>query len=108
MKLDERRFQQVLLNVLNNATKFQDKGYIWVKVGISVSRKSQEADAKEVVVCVEDEGIGMTEEQLQSIFTPFNKSQKRGEYGGNGVGLSICKAICESLKGHIEASSEPG
>ena len=108
MKLDERRFQQVLLNVLNNATKFQDKGYIWVKVEMSACRRSEEPDAKEVVVCVEDQGIGMTDEQLQSIFTPFNKSQKRGEYGGNGVGLSICKAICDSLKGHIEASSTPG
>ena len=57
---------------------------------------------------VTDEGIGMTDEQLQSIFKPFNESQKRGEYGGNGVGLSICKAICDSLSGHIEASSELG
>ena len=78
VKLDERRFQQVLLNVLNNATKFQDKGYIWVRVGMSVCRRSEEPDAKEVVVTVEDEGIGMTDEQLQSIFTPFNKSQQRG------------------------------
>ena len=50
----------------------------------------------------------MTDEQLKSIFTPFNESRKRGEYGGNGVGLSICKAICDSLNGRIEASSKPG
>ena len=50
----------------------------------------------------------MTEEQLERIFTPFNESSKRGQYGGNGVGLSICKAICNSLNGHIEAASMPG
>ena len=55
-----------------------------------------------------DNGIGMTEEQLERIFTPFNESSKRGQYGGNGVGLSICKAICNSLNGHIEAASMPG
>ena len=55
-----------------------------------------------------DQGIGMTEEQLERIFTPFNESSKRGQYGGNGVGLSICKAICDSLNGHIEATSTPG
>ena len=55
-----------------------------------------------------DNGIGMTEEQLERIFTPFNESSKRGQYGGNGVGLSICKAICNSLNGHIEATSTPG
>ena len=57
---------------------------------------------------VVDHGIGMTEEKLKTIFTPFNESSKRGHYGGNGVGLSICKAICNSLNGHIEAASKPG
>ena len=52
-----------------------------------------------------DSGIGMSEAQLTGIFTPFNKSARRSDYGGNGVGLSICKAICTSLNGDIQAES---
>ena len=47
----------------------------------------------------------MSEAQLKGIFTPFNKSARRSDYGGNGVGLSICKAICTSLNGDIQAES---
>ena len=54
---------------------------------------------------VRDSGIGMSEAQLKGIFTPFNKSARRSDYGGNGVGLSICKAICTSLNGDIQAES---
>ena len=54
---------------------------------------------------VRDSGIGMSKAQLKGIFIPFNKSARRSDYGGNGVGLSICKAICTSLNGDIKAES---
>ena len=50
----------------------------------------------------------MSKIQLEDIFTPFSKSARRSDFGGNGVGLSICKAICTSLNGDIEAKSNPG
>ena len=50
----------------------------------------------------------MSKEQLVDIFTPFSESARRSHFGGNGVGLSICKAICDSLNGSIEAESDLG
>ena len=47
----------------------------------------------------------MTQEQMQNIFTPFNQINHRGEILGNGVGLSICKQICEQLEGTINVES---
>ena len=108
MKLDERRFQQVLTNVLSNAIKFQEKGVIEVEVMVLLKFGADSRNWKVVEVNVIDHGIGMTMKQLQTIFTPFNESASRGQYGGNGVGLSICKAICNSLNGRIEATSMPG
>ena len=50
----------------------------------------------------------MTPEQIQNIFTPFSQVNHRGEILGNGVGLSICKMICEQLDGTINIESTPG
>ena len=56
-------------------------------------------------VCVQDSGAGMTDEQIQNVFTPFNNLSDRGKLGGHGVGLSICKQICLQLGGDIQVSS---
>ena len=55
---------------------------------------------------VKDEGIGLTPEQVKTIFEPFSKPSSHGR--GNGVGLSICKQICEHLGGKIMVISRKG
>ena len=93
--------EQVLMNLLSNAIKFTDSGG-----HIEVSCRKQ---GDEVLLTVEDSGIGMTQEQLGRIFTKFytvRNPSKRGE--GTGLGLAISKLIVEKLGGHIEVASTPG
>ena len=59
-------------------------------------------------VSVYDEGIGITPEKLAEIFKPFGQSSGTNQTAGNGVGLSICKQICEQLDGSISVSSLVG
>ena len=56
-----------------------------------------------ISVSVKDNGIGMTPEQARAVFDPFGKSNRHAR--GNGVGLSICKKICEQLDGKIAVTS---
>ena len=105
LRFDKRRFQQVLLNLLSNATKFQTQGIILVKARV---KEIQQSDKKvhQMQVKIIDQGIGIEKEHLATIFTPFQKSLSRGSILGNGVGLSICKQICEQLGGSISVKSE--
>ena len=52
-----------------------------------------------------DSGVGMTKEQIENVFKPFNNLSDRGKLGGHGVGLSICKQICLQLGGDIKVNS---
>jgi signal transduction histidine kinase len=64
--------------------------------------------AAKVRIAVEDNGIGFEEKYSERIFDVFQKLHGRGEYDGNGVGLSICRKIAERHKGNIVAQSCPG
>ena len=106
IKFDKRRFQQVLLNLLTNATKYQSQGQIKIKV--SLLDDSAMGNEHWIQVGVQDQGVGMTPEQIQNIFTPFGQVNHRGDICGNGVGLSICKMICEHLDGTLSVDSQVG
>ena len=115
---DKRRLQQVLLNLLSNAIKFQMQGKIKVSfdtVENTGVNREQGTDAQESIlikVIVQDEGIGMTESEVTTLFEPFHASQnitsKSLNPNGRGLGLFICKRICEHLGGKIEVVSEEG
>jgi len=93
--------EQVLMNLLSNAIKFTDSGG-----HIEVSCQKQ---GDEMLLTVEDSGIGMTQEQLGRIFTKFytvRNPSKRGE--GTGLGLAISKLIVDKLGGRIEVTSTLG
>jgi Amt family ammonium transporter len=100
---DEMRLRQVLINLLGNALKFTNEGY--VKVGL---RWQNEAPAS-LLITVADTGIGMDEVQLQSIFRPYvqvhSSSQRRG---GAGLGLSTCSRLVRQLNGTLSVVSRPG
>ena len=92
IRFDVRRLQQVLLNILSNATKYQRVGEITVTYDV----QRQENNKAIVQVQVVDRGQGMTNEQRLRIFEPFGgqTSEKIKTHMSNGVGLSICKQLC--------------
>ena len=101
MKTDENRIKQVLCNLLNNAIKFTYQGVI--EFGYKIQTNFIE-------FYVKDTGIGLAPENLDLIFQRFRQVETKNahEYGGNGLGLSISKALVEKLGGTIAVSSELG
>lgn len=103
LNIDPKRVKTVLKNIVENALKYSpDSGEA---IEISIREKSQQ-----VVVAVQDHGMGIPESELNLIFEPFyrtDKSRSR-ETGGYGLGLSLCKKIMELHKGKIHIISPEG
>jgi signal transduction histidine kinase/FixJ family two-component response regulator len=105
---DEKRLRQVLINLLGNAIKFTDKGSVSFKVGVNDSGKEQFPITK-IRFQVEDTGVGMTPEQLDKIFLPFEQvgdSAHKAE--GTGLGLAISRKIVEMMGSQIYVESTYG
>lgn len=101
---DPLRLRQVLLNLLNNAVKFTERGEIVVKTEL-ISQKNHEF---RILFSVKDTGVGIESSKLSSLFQPFQQADDSitRKYGGTGLGLSICKHFVELMKGEIWAESE--
>ena len=89
---------QVFQNLIGNAIKFRASKP-------SVIRVSAEANGKEWVFSVADNGIGIAAEHAESVFVIFRRLHTRAQYPGNGIGLSICKKIIEQHGGRIWVES---
>ncbi len=102
---DSVRLRQVLLNLADNAIKFTNVGEI--KVSANVSAKA--TDSITLNFTVKDTGIGMTAEQQEKIFNPFQQADlsTTRKFGGTGLGLTISKKIVEMMKGKLAVSSKP-
>ena len=104
---DSLRLSQVLTNIINNATKFTP-----VKGGIRLGVRQEARDSlfSTLVFTIEDNGIGMTEEQLGRLFTPFEQADggTSRQFGGTGLGLAICKRIIAMMGGDIRVESDFG
>ncbi len=103
---DPLRLGQILINLVNNAVKFTDKGEVVVSVGL----EEQVDDRVKVRFSVRDSGIGMTPEQSARLFQAFSQADTSTtrKYGGTGLGLSISKKLVEMMDGTIWAESEYG
>jgi len=101
MHADLTKVRQILLNLLSNASKFTENGVIHLRV-------SPQGD--EVLMAVEDSGIGMTEEQLAGLFQAFSQAEASTSknYGGTGLGLVISRSFCRMMGGDITVKSTPG
>ncbi|NAW88779.1 MHYT domain-containing protein [Photobacterium halotolerans] len=99
---DPLRVQQIILNLLSNAVKFTERGY--VRLDITSSR------TKGVTILVEDTGIGIAPDRLDSIFAPFSQadSTMSRRFGGTGLGTTIAKQLIELMDGKIAVYSQPG
>jgi len=103
---DSGRIRQVLINLVNNAIKFTHKGHVLIEV------RAEEQMNEEVLlrITVEDTGIGISSDTLDSLFKPFVQADASTtrRYGGTGLGLAISKRLVETMGGTIGASSRSG
>ena len=99
---DSQRLEQILKNLLSNAIKFTEKG----QVSLTVARVPGEG----VAFTVKDSGIGIAQDQQESIFEAFRQADgtTNRRYGGTGLGLSISRDLATLLGGSISISSTPG
>jgi len=106
--LDETRLRQVLLNLIGNAIKFTDSGYI--KLCANNIYTEDDHSKVNLIMAVEDSGIGIPADQQALIFESFRQQdgQSTRQYGGTGLGLAITKRLVEMMNGQISVESRPG
>ncbi len=100
---DSLRISQVLINLLNNAIKFTDKGEVILSVGVA----EHQGDTFQILFEVKDTGIGLSEEQISRLFQAFDQVDNRvsRKYGGTGLGLAISKELVEKMNGKLNVKS---
>ena len=100
--LDETRLRQILLNVIGNAVKFTDTGFVKISI-VSISSPDKPENTT-MIINIEDSGIGIPEESRKKVFNPFEQTGKGSlaKYGGTGLGLAITKRLLDLMNGSIE------
>ena len=103
---DSVRLRQVLLNLTDNAAKFTEEG----EVHLFAKMVTKLPYGIIIRFAVKDSGIGMTEEQVNKLFQPFQQADlsTTRKFGGTGLGLAICKKIVEMMDGELTVTSEDG
>jgi len=105
--LDELRLRQVLINLVGNAIKFTDKGFIEINLHYGENAIDNLVD---LYIDVIDSGIGIAEDQSEPIFEAFQQhsNQSNKAFGGTGLGLTITKKFVQMMKGTINLESKVG
>ncbi|UFH51094.1 ATP-binding protein [Pseudomonas sp. KNUC1026] len=105
-RVDAMRLRQVLSNLLSNAVKFTERG--WVELRLQLQHR--EGGQAWLSAAVRDTGIGIDPQQQQRLFQAFTQASTSTtrQYGGSGLGLSICKQLAALMGGQIEVQSEAG
>lgn len=105
VQADEKRLRQVLLNLLGNAVKFTDSGQVTLRVGLLSGTQTQIG----LRVEVEDTGIGIPHDKLQTIFEPFEQvSDIQRQSAGTGLGLSITRDLIRLMGSEVNVESAVG
>ncbi len=107
---DPSRLKQIFVNLIGNAIKFTEKGFVVVEASLSENNSINSENRVEIHFAVKDSGIGIEDNKLESIFDRFTQedSSTTRRYGGTGLGLSICKSLCEAMGGKIWIESKKG
>jgi len=100
---DPIRIKQILLNLCNNAIKFTQSGHVNLHVSCNL-------DTQSLIFDIIDTGVGLSEEQIQKIFTPFTQADDSTtrKFGGTGLGLSLSMQLSKMLGGNLSVNSEQG
>jgi PAS domain S-box-containing protein len=103
---DATRLRQILLNLLSNAIKFTEGG----EVKLSMSAHRNQAGKIMLEGRVRDTGVGITDEQMNKLFSPFTQADASTtrKYGGTGLGLAIVKRLTEAMQGSVRVESKLG
>lgn len=106
--LDETRLRQVLFNIVGNAVKFTNSGYIKIFVGFEINNLNKEEINLKFTIM--DTGIGIPDNQHKTIFEAFKQQDEQStrKYGGTGLGLTITKRLVEMMNGKVELFSQQG
>ena len=104
LRLDEIRIKQIVFNVVGNAIKFTQKGYVQINID-HINKSDEKGD---LIMSIEDTGIGIAKEYHDTIFEAFKQQagQINRQFGGTGLGLAITKRLVEKMGGHINVQSE--
>ncbi|MGL4378598.1 MAG: ATP-binding protein, partial [Microcoleaceae cyanobacterium] len=111
---DEKRLRQVLINLLGNAVKFTDTGHVTFKVGVidssTIEPETNTFNAlAKIRFQIQDTGVGMSEEQMQKIFTPFEQvGDIKRMAEGTGLGLAISSKIVQQMGSQVRVTSQLG
>lgn len=105
LSTDYVKIKRLCNNLIGNAIKFTTKGFVKVTL-----RQSREGNRCQLLIKVQDTGIGIDEAHYDKIFMPYEQAEKNitQHFGGTGLGLSICKQIVELLEGKITVKSKIG
>lgn len=113
IKIDEARVRQIVFNLIGNAIKFTSEGKIVLKVFTEnpqiVKYSEDEADELiDLIIEVQDTGIGITKALQEEIFKPFVQERAKEHHGGTGLGLTITRRLVSLMHGTITLQSKPG
>jgi len=101
VKVDDLRLNQVIINLLSNAYKFTERGFV---------RLSFDYENEQLLISVADSGIGIEKDQQSLLFSEFTQADVgvARKYGGTGLGLAISQGLIKKMQGEITLNSEPG
>lgn len=103
---DAGRVRQIILNLVSNAIKFTEEGYVLVRVRMD----REHTQLMRLYIEIEDSGIGIPEDKLEYIFNKFTQAEQSTtrKFGGTGLGLAICRTLCRMMGGTIGVRSTLG
>ncbi|PHQ66663.1 MAG: hypothetical protein COB93_11725 [Sneathiella sp.] len=106
INVDPVRLQQILTNLISNSIKFTDSGTVSLHIG----RQMDDHGSEMLRFTIKDTGIGISSEHQSRLFQRFEQADAATgrQYGGSGLGLSICKQLVELMEGEIGVGSEEG
>lgn len=103
---DPVRLRQILINLVNNAIKFTEKGEVFIQAQVVSSLSG----VCKIRFSVKDQGIGISDEAKRNLFKPFTQADNTitRKYGGTGLGLSISSKLCQMMGGELKVESQLG
>jgi PAS domain S-box-containing protein len=102
IETDAAKLKQVLMNLLDNALKFTPRGKVTVDLEVG-------PDGRPLRIAITDTGVGIPPDQINEIFEPFRQlTETPGRFEGSGLGLSICRSLCDLMGYRLQVYSRPG